>query len=943
MKRLLFLASLLVASLSFGAEKSIIDYAPDSVPSGGWVVGTNVGLPGGYPDTSGWTVVTPTVDTTGATDSSAAIIAAIAAAGTGGTIIELPATPGGFLLIDFQLYVNGKRNVLIRGAVDGDGLPATFARTGVGTGALVVMTGGDRVNAYSAISGLTKGSTSITLSSGGGASYTTGDLIRLDITNDTSIPAIDVTGGDPATRKQITRVTNVVGDVLTIFPALYDDYTIGASVSRYSVRNEWCGVENISCDMENSDGDSSQFQIIGGSYACWVKNVFVQNVHKRAFLFQDSLFLQVRRCRADYSDNYPLPSGGGMTVEYTSGSLFDDNILYEQFPGFEVNFGCSGNVFAFNFGDKNGGSGAKGITSNHGAHNFMNLYEGNCFASVQSDGYFGSNSRDSYYRNFFRGVDNGQGVGVFTINRFGREIAVYGSILSSAPGGTGNPNLGNSVFVGTATSNNWKDYGISKAGLTGVLTSKASASQGVVTFDAPSGGVGGIGQLSDGVHGDLVVPAQSLAIRSQGAFIYWSGGVRQRVQVVANTGVDVSARTVAFEDWPGLTTGNALPDPGTAVTVWTGISGFQELDALVADTMRLTSNYYLNTGNIPAEQSIGADTLAPSVAYATFPGNRPDWWDIAQFPIFPPYDSTAPIPSSANIPAGQRFLEQTPPELNSAAIATSGNLVSLTINKNVTAGAGGTTGVTLTASAGAVTLTYAGTVGSLLNYSTSRPITDAELVTVSYLQPGNGWEDSNGNDLPSFTARAVTNNSGLTSGAEFQYTTLPENAADPIPYDLSNDVDSYYPIVFTKSGFLPSLAVQISTSLSNGIGCKIAIYNSSLALMSSGTTTFDTGTVTRFISADLVEAQYVVAGQTYWLSVKFNSNNDPLILLARGQPSGSSYYNFGPSYASWPPSNITLAFANTDVLCIRARLIPDAVTTTATVSNLNVGTIRLAP
>ena len=54
---------------------------------------------------------------------------------------------------------------------------------------------------------------------------------------------------------------------------------------------------------------------------------------------------------------------------------------------------CSGNVIAYNYcEDAQSGSSIAGsaISDNHGAHNMMNLIEGNIAQMFESDGYWGS-------------------------------------------------------------------------------------------------------------------------------------------------------------------------------------------------------------------------------------------------------------------------------------------------------------------------------------------------------------------------------------------------------------------------------------------------------------------------------------------------------------------------------------------------------------------------
>jgi len=100
------------------------------------------------------------------------------------------------------------------------------------------------------------------------------------------------------------------------------------------------------------------------------------------------------------------------------------------------------------------------------------------------------------------------------------------------------------------------------------------------------------------------------------------------------------------------------------------------------------------------------------------------------------------------------------PEFSSASIPAAGTTISIVMDEATEFGAGGNGGVTLSASGGAVTATYSsGETTTTLVYSLSRTIGVGETVTVSYTQPGDGWEDAAGNDVVSFSGRSVTNSS----------------------------------------------------------------------------------------------------------------------------------------------------------------------------------------
>lgn len=105
------------------------------------------------------------------------------------------------------------------------------------------------------------------------------------------------------------------------------------------------------------------------------------------------------------------------------------------------------------------------------------------------------------------------------------------------------------------------------------------------------------------------------------------------------------------------------------------------------------------------------------------------------------------------------------PTLSSATIPSGGTSISLAFSETVSVGAGGNGGWTISMTGGAATLTYSSGSGtSTLVYSINRTINVGETGTVAYTQPGNGIEDTAGNDLATIATSGVTNNSSQGGG-----------------------------------------------------------------------------------------------------------------------------------------------------------------------------------
>jgi hypothetical protein len=108
--------------------------------------------------------------------------------------------------------------------------------------------------------------------------------------------------------------------------------------------------------------------------------------------------------------------------------------------------------------------------------------------------------------------------------------------------------------------------------------------------------------------------------------------------------------------------------------------------------------------------------------------------------------------------------DTTPPTVSTAAINTAGSQLTMTLSETGQIGAGGSGGLTLSATGGAVTPSFVSIASTVVTYNLSRTVNAGETVTRSYVQPGNGIEDVAGNDLASFSAQVVTNSSTAGGG-----------------------------------------------------------------------------------------------------------------------------------------------------------------------------------
>lgn len=131
-----------------------------------------------------------------------------------------------------------------------------------------------------------------------------------------------------------------------------------------------------------------------------------------------------------------------------------------------------------------------------------------------------------------------------------------------------------------------------------------------------------------------------------------------------------------------------------------------------------------------------------------------------------PFFAFGPLPDgSISSPADRQFrgwsyvgiLAQSNPTFVNALIYPELDEIHLGFSEPVEIGAGGNGGFALTASGGAVTMTYVSGDGTRrLIYSLSRTVGRDETITLAYTQPGDGVEDADGNDVASFTDAPIS-------------------------------------------------------------------------------------------------------------------------------------------------------------------------------------------
>jgi hypothetical protein len=434
----------LIALLAISFAALPCGMAADPIPADritDWTPGVSVGVPGGIPtDRTHLIDVTKTpynADNTGATDAQPAIMKAIADAKPKDVVF----LPAGKYRIDKSIAIaGGKSNLTLRGAGPEETVVLAHNQSHVaispGDGGdwwyenrlKLGITGSPKRGATVLSVGDTKG---LDAQPNGGI----GQICQIALKNDRKLPVTGTTNWDYL-RRQLSSIVAKTPTTVTISPGLLFDLPADlAPVLRPGGRYaEGVGIEDLTVDGTNSTM-SRGLILVGTSVGCWVKNVILQKAERYIFVIDGSLQCEVRHCWLRQAKSAAGSNRGGLQMGLCSFCLVEDNIVADTFSNMEID-SSSGNVIAYNFCDDKstqGGILGSSINSNHAPHGSFNLYEGNYVPRFQCDGYHGSASHDTAFRNWFHGtstVTNQFWIAV-NLNRFTRCYNIVGNVLGA--------------------------------------------------------------------------------------------------------------------------------------------------------------------------------------------------------------------------------------------------------------------------------------------------------------------------------------------------------------------------------------------------------------------------------------------------------------------------------------------------------------------------------
>lgn len=420
------LTGMLASSALFWSCAAAQAQSSGFIPSSRTVDWSQVGIPGGIPSAN-WPIY-QVLSPSGTSDDSVAIQNAINAAPAGSVIVLNPGTytlhrpstvcPGKSDDYGAGVYEAGlcltDKSVVLRGA----GPNQTVLQ--YGDGANIISMGRTYLSASQAVfmpitSGAAKGSTQIVLQSAVGIAA--GSYLTITQTNPLDTdgnPLVDSSGYNGCSycghdmpnmvMEQIDRVTSVNGNIVTLERPLYFGYTNAPQAYKLTMI-ENVGLEDLRVQSTASSGTGIVFKNINleSCAHCWVHNVESDWAVDRSHIYLSDVY------GSEISNNYVYEaynhnSGADYAIflEFrTSENLIQNNIIRKARHSMIMS-GGSGNVWGYNYAvDPYMGEYHNSLPENdtHGAHPYMNLWEGNISPNFEFDHAHGSSSHNTVFRN----------------------------------------------------------------------------------------------------------------------------------------------------------------------------------------------------------------------------------------------------------------------------------------------------------------------------------------------------------------------------------------------------------------------------------------------------------------------------------------------------------------------------------------------------------------
>ncbi len=405
------------------------------------------GVPGGIPVYPAFASVTAApygAKGDGRADDTSAIQKAIDACPEGKAVL----LPAGTYRLTATLTVT--RGIVLRG----EGPEKTRLINEATTGHALSFCNYDNEVTARVVKGATKGSTAITVDDA--SRLRAGDLLLVDQLNDPEFVSIEGEGGTcrwagredgKRAMGQLVELVKKDGNALTLSRPLAITFkeALAPQVSRTSdklIRR--AGVEDLHLETTKRRTDDSSSIKFWNALYCWVRNIESSRGWSYGHVtLKRSLGCEVRDSYFHHAHAYG--SGHGYAVLVTAQStdtLVENNACYHLNTGPQVSSSGPGNVIAYNFSFQTWGRDypktewAHFDLSQHAAHPFLTLFEGNVVGTVCFDFYWGSSSHNTLFRNSVDmrnpGLDGRpmtRNVVAFRLDKFSRCNNALGNVL----------------------------------------------------------------------------------------------------------------------------------------------------------------------------------------------------------------------------------------------------------------------------------------------------------------------------------------------------------------------------------------------------------------------------------------------------------------------------------------------------------------------------------
>jgi hypothetical protein len=278
--------------------------------------------------------------------------------------------------------------------------------------------------AINIISGYEKGSTIIRVADA--STIKAGDFIILYQNNLSGLVSIDGLGGNQCTwcgveactwcgdppnngqhaMSQIVEVTSKTGNTLTLNRPVYFSFSYRNDPEIVKIdMTSGIGIEDLSLEMAAA-GTAARCHIKAEDIAySWIKNVHSYRCVSAHIRMVYSYGCEIRDCYLfDAYTHEGSRSYGLDMLGPNSDHLIENNKIMRCTPAVCFEGGGSGNVVAYNYMREGYYESSPGwFFPNivlHGAHPYMNLFEGNVVDGITADNFHGSSSHNTFVRNY---------------------------------------------------------------------------------------------------------------------------------------------------------------------------------------------------------------------------------------------------------------------------------------------------------------------------------------------------------------------------------------------------------------------------------------------------------------------------------------------------------------------------------------------------------------